>query len=41
MSYGLIYTIPFESSKGVAYVIEIEKKIIQENLRNWNRMNHL
>lgn len=26
MSYGLIYTIPFESSKGVAYVIEIEKE---------------
>lgn len=26
MSYGLIYTIPFESSKGVPYVIEIEKE---------------
>lgn len=26
MSYGLIYTIPFESSKGIKYVIEIEKE---------------
>lgn len=26
MSYGLIYTIPFNSSKGIPYVIEIEKE---------------